>query len=243
VAEDQGWEIRRRNVYQRLDDARLGASFDYEIVNDSRGPGMLEIKNVDAITFRSQWSETGGQLAAPDHIELQLQQQLEVSGYSWGAIVPLVGGNEAHVLLRERDHSIGQDMRRRAAEFWTSIELNEPPAPDFARDSEFIVKTLRRMSCPGEVLEADNDLEALLQSYREASEALKELEKHREAVKAEVLMLIGTASQVRAKAGHLACGETKPTLGTLITPDMVGTWVGGRAGFRQFRFYPAKEKP
>ena len=31
VAEDEGWTVRRRNVYSRLPALRLGASFDFEI--------------------------------------------------------------------------------------------------------------------------------------------------------------------------------------------------------------------
>lgn len=241
VAEDHGWEIRHRSLYQRLDDLRFGASFDFEILNHERGPGLMEIKNVDALVFRDQWSETDGQIAAPDHIELQLQAQLDVSGFSWGCIVALVGGNDARILMRDRDRDIGDDMRRRVASFWRSVDANQPPAADFERDSEFIVKSLRRNANAGEVIDADAELEALLVDYREASAAQRFAEARRDARKAEILLRIGTASKVRAQSGSLSCGETKPNKGTLVTADMVGTYVGAREGFRQFRFYPNKE--
>jgi len=37
VAEDMGWEAKRLDDYMRDDDARLGASFDFEVVCQERG--------------------------------------------------------------------------------------------------------------------------------------------------------------------------------------------------------------
>lgn len=242
VAEDNGWSVKKRAVYVRLDDHRLGASFDFEIEADAkRGPGLLEVKNVDGMVFRDQWLVVNDAREAPEHIELQLQTQLEVSGFEWGCIVALVGGNQAHTLIRQRDPQIGADIRRRARAFWQSVDENKPPRPDFRADAEFIIRQLRRNANAGEQLTADAELESLLSVYRVQAAKQKEAEEARDAVKAEILMRVGTASKVVSRLGTVACGETKDSKGTFITPEMVGTYVGARSGFRQFRFYPAKE--
>lgn len=242
VAEDNGWQVRKRDVYVRLDDLRLGASFDFEIDGDPRGPGLLEVKNVDGLVFRDQWHVANDSREAPDHIELQLQTQLEVSGFAWGCIVALVGGNEAHTLIRTRDEEIGRDIRGRARAFWQSVDSGTAPRPDFVRDSEFIIRQLRRHAGT-EAIKADAEIDNLLAIYQRQAAAMKAAEESRDAVKAEILLRIGTAAKVTSKLGTLSCGETKDSNGAFITADMVGTYVGGKAGFRQFRFYPTKEKP
>jgi len=244
IAEDHGWQARKRNVYGRIDECRLGASFDFEVVDAARGPGLLEIKNVDRMVFLDQWHEgADGVIEAPPHIEIQLQTQLEVAGYGWGCIVPLVGGNEAHTLMRDRDRDIGDDVRRRTAAFWRSVEAGTPPRPDFERDAGFIIDALRRHANAGETVDADTALEALLQEYADAAREAADAERRKNAAKAEALMLVGTASRVRSQIGAVSCGEVQDSAGTLITPDMVGTYVGARRGFRQFRFTPRKETP
>ena len=240
VAEDFGWEVRKASTYRRCKDVRLGASADFEVLNDPRGTGMLEVKNVDAHVFREQWHEHNGIIEAPPHIELQLQTQLEVSGFSWGCVVALVGGNTTAALMRERDPAIGKSIREKVAAFWRETTA---PRPNYERDAEFIIQQLRRQANAGEVVTADMHLDALLANYREAALALTQAEARREAAKAEVLMSIGTAAKVMSRLGTLSCGTTKDSEGTLITPEMVGTYIGARRGFRQFRFTPKDQKP
>ena len=56
----------------------------------------------------------------------------------------------------------------------------------------------------------------------------------------EILERIGKASKVISPLGSISCGQTKASLGTLITADMVGTRIGAREGFRNFRFTAKK---
>ncbi len=242
VAEDHKWKASKLATYMRLPDVRLGASFDFEIEDAQRGIGLLEVKNVDGYVFREQWDESGGVIKAPDHIELQLQTQLEVSGREWGCIVALVGGNEAHVTMRTRDPVIGNDIRSKVAAFWRSVWKGEEPQFNAERDAEFIAQ-LHKQSDACKTLVADRDTDELLADYAAAAEALREAETRREAAKARILMRIGTASKVSSALGTLSCGTTKESPGTLITPEMVGQHVGGRSSFRQFRFTPKKTKP
>lgn len=243
AAEDMGWNIAKLNVYMRDQAARIGSSFDFEIKSSANGPGILEVKNVDWVQYQKNWIDDGaGNIEAPEHIELQVQHQMEVAGYEWCAIVALVGGNEQKIVLRNRDRDIGKSIREKSGEFWNRVLQNRPPSADYTRDAEYIIKQLRRDSIEGLVAEADAELEDMIKQYEFVRKEASDLEKIKEQRRAEILDRIGHASKVITRFGSLSTGQVKGRSGTLITPEMVGTVIGATEGYRSFRFYPKKEK-
>ncbi len=58
------------------------------------------------------------------------------------------------------------------------------------------------------------------------------MDKIKDAKKAELLQLVGDAEKVVAGRYSLSAGMVKDTAGTTITPDMVGTVIGARKGYR-----------
>lgn len=242
AAEDHGWTIRKANSYARLPDIRVGSSFDYWIDGDPRGIGIMEVKNVDVSQFSKHWIEHDNDIEAPTHIEMQVQHQLLTSGCGWAVIVALVGGNSTKVMLRQRDEAVINQIIAKVKTFWASIDANTPPAPDYKADAQFIIKSLRNKANEGEVYVADPTMDVLLGSYKAVNDQLKELETSRDELKARILDTVGTASKIVGTSASVSCGVTDPSPGKLITPDMVGTYVGARAGFRQFRFTQKKAK-
>lgn len=243
AAEEMGWNISKLDVYMRDSDARIGSSFDFQINSSSDGRGILEIKNVDGIQYARNWIDDGqGNIEAPEHIELQVQHQMEVADVQWCAIVALVGGNTQKVVYRNRDRSIGQDIRTKVSEFWQRIDANRAPSPDYTMDAEFIIKQLRNQAEDNVMLEANDMLQNMIKDYNFVSKEASDLLKIKEQKKAEILDMIGTASKVITPFGNLSTGMVKDSQGTLVTADMVGTYVGGRKGFRNFRFTAKKEK-
>lgn len=244
VAEDRGWSVRRLNVYMRDEQDRLGSSFDFEVlaggelVPGGDGNPLLEIKNVDNMVFRDEWIDGDAGIEAPQHIELQVQVQMEVANRPWCALVALVGGNDAKVTIRMRDRQIGQDIRRHVRDFWRSIDAGAPPTPDYRQDAEFLCRLHGRADA-NLTVDADAETADLIARYV----AIGEIAKEREAIKAQVFERVGKASRVRTQFGSLACGEVKANPGTEITPDMVGQRTGARAGFRMFRFTETKKNP
>ena len=243
AAADMGWTIAKLNVYMRDQAARIGSSFDFEIKSSANGPGILEVKNVDWVQYQKNWIDDGnGNIEAPEHIELQVQHQMEISGFEWCAIVALVGGNEQKIVLRNRDRDIGKSIREKTGEFWNRVLQNQPPSADYTRDAEFIIKQLRRDSVEGLVAEADEQLENMIRDFEFIRKEVSDLEKIKEQRRAEILERIGQASKVITSFGSLSTGQVKGRSGTLITPEMVGTVIGATEGYRSFRFYPKKEK-
>lgn len=244
VAEDQGWNVEKLNVYMRKPEQRIGSSFDFKINSTSDGAGLMEIKNVAELQFKKTWIDLGnGNYEAPEHIELQVQHQMEVADIQWCAIVALVGGNSPKVIYRNRDAEIGASIRAKVKAFWDRVAANEPPSADYSADADFIVQLYSRAN-EGELYDATNDdfIATLVKDYQSASKQIDELEALRKSAKAQILERAGTAERVTAPWGSISLGMTKDSAGTLITPEMVGTYIGARKGYRQFRITNKGEK-
>ena len=241
VAEDQGWSVEPFKLYIRDDEARLGSSFDYRIINHQEGDGILEIKNVDRSAFAKKWVEyANGTIEAPEHIELQVQHQMEVADMEYAVIAALVGGNELKMSHRTRDRAVGKAIRAKVAEFWDSIDKGVPPKPDYDRDYDRIVRA-NLAAVSDEVMEADEALDLLIADYRDVAALRKDIEAKEKVLKAQIIERAGTASKIHSGHGTVSCGATQPSPGKLITADMVGTYTGARAPFRVFRFTARKD--
>jgi len=253
VAEDYGLTVEPFKVYCRHSDTlRMGSSFDFMITGiaqydmDSNnnpmpnkyqqafldhGTGILEIKNVDSLVYRNNWTEE----EAPDHIEVQVQHQMEVAGMTWTMICPLVGGNEAKPILRQYDPDIGKALCEAVTVFWADVEAGKEPQPNFARDAEFVIAL--HQNAGGDTLDVSGNehIISLLKEYDLQGKIEKEVDARRKAIKAEVLDLVGDASKLIAPGISLALSMTAESPPTVITPEMVGQTYGGRKGFRNFR--------
>lgn len=208
IAEDNGWKVRRLNSYQRHSEQRgMGASFDWEIVSHERGPGVLEVKCVDYIQWKQGWIDDGENSEAPEHIELQLQQQLEITGRSWGVIAAFVGGNKPIVMVRERDKEIGEKLCQRIAAFWKCVDAGYPPEPDYNRDADMLRRIYRDASGEPIVMTGNNRVSELCAKYVAGGELEKQGKAQKEAARSELLTIIGNAPKCLAGEYSISAGE------------------------------------
>lgn len=238
IAEDKQWVIAPMKEYIRIPEKRIGASFDFAIlsVTDPDGStrnvrGILEIKNVDAMQFKEKWIvEPDGSVSAPPHIELQIQTQLLVSGRKIAMIGALVGGNQIVLLKRIADAQIHAEILKKVAAFWLSIELNQEPKPNFERDAEFVTKLYSHAE-PGKVMTATARMDELAEQYNDVSQMMKQLEMKRDAVKAEMLTIMGESEKVLGSNYTITAG--------MVAPSRVEY---DRAGYRTFKVSFKKTK-
>lgn len=239
AAEQNGWTVSPWKQYVRLPKLRIGSSFDFRVLGED---ALLECKNVAVDQFRKSWVTDGERvLEAPLHIELQVQHQMLVAGVQRAYIAVLVGGNQLHVVQREADRGIADDIRSKAEAFWAAVEAGVAPKPTPA-DADFIVRSLRAQAGDATLVVDDEVVVESLRKYAELGEQIAQLEAQRDAAKANVLLAVGDAGKVKTPVGTVSCGMTKGSLGTLVTPEMLGTYINARAGYRQFRFTPNKTK-
>lgn len=243
ICEDLGITIEDRPVqYFSCPELRMGATPDFFINCPKRGKGLIQIKNVDSMIFAQKWSrpDEGGE--APDFIEMQVQQELMLTGCSWGLIGVLVGGNKSYVYERKYYPEVGLSLQTKVKEFWDSIDNNVEPKPDFARDADFIASLYNAVT-DGKIVEmyGNEKVESLLRLYDENATFEKNASMMKESAKAELLTLIGDAEVIKTSAGKISAKLVKDTPPTVITPDMVGQTYGGRKGYRGFRVTLSKE--
>lgn len=241
VAERYSVNLRPFKTYARDGDDRMGASFDYYCSDGAPfgfpgEKGIIECKNVDSLIFKRKWTDD----ETPAVIEIQLQHQLELTKDAWGAVMALVGGNKIAPYVRKRDPEVGQAIRSRIHKFWASIAANEPPPITYPDDADIVI-ALNQIS-GGETYDATNDADiaAWAANYDAANEQEKMAAEQKKIMKARILDKVGDASSVLWSGGKLVLPQVADSPGTLVTPDMVGTYVGGRRGYRNLRSYPKK---
>lgn len=253
IAQDQKLRVRKMPEYIRIPGARIGSSFDFEIIEalpgspfapifDELGPGILEIKNVDWLAFRNGWTIADDFIEAPPHIEVQVQHQQLVAGRRWSLIGALVGGNRYELLERRADESVHRGILAGARAFWASIDAGQAPDPVMPDDADAVI-AMNQFSEPGKLYDARGDasLATLVSEYHRFGEAKRDAEEQQKIRKAELLAKIGDHEKVIGLDGFsVSCGLVGPSAGTLVTPDMVGTTIGGRSGYRLVRITAKK---
>ena len=234
-AERNNFKVEQFDVYMRNPDTRMGSSFDYKIVSEEE-PMILEIKNVDALAYRKNWIEHDeDNIEPPEHIALQLQHQLEITGYNVGYIVALVGGNTMKVVKSKRDPNIGKEIRKRVKEFWQEIKNGVEPEPNFHADAKYIIKNLCNQADASTILNADPEMDQLIADYIAVNAEYKSLNTTRDAIKAQILSMSQNASKIISQHGTINCAMSKGSKGTIVTEDMVGTLINARKSYRGFR--------
>lgn len=254
VAEDLGLIVEPFKTYMRMPALRMGSSFDYKVVGlregwsgdetfrdlfRVHGPGIMEVKNVDGLAFRRGWLD-GTEIEAPLHIELQAQHQLEVSGLQWCVIAPLIGGNTPKPFARIRDEVVAEAVRKKVAEFWQRVDQGIAPDPDFLKDASAIGQ-LYGNEDGTEVDMSDNAyLAVLCDEYQQAGKEERAASDRKRALKAEILTLIGPHAKVKVGDFSISAKAIADNPGKLVTPEMVGTYIGGRKGYRDMRISAKK---
>lgn len=245
IAEEQGWEIRPLKEYMRLPEQRAGSSFDFVILNHPSGdPAHLEIKNVDYFAFKDGWiKDDYGNYEAPEHIEMQVQHQMLVSGFPRSYIGALIGGNRGIVIERERNEPVIDAMRAAIAEFWRTVDAGEEPDPVMPGDAAAVIR-LNQYADPGKILDAssDEEISSMVAEYKQANSDFKAAKETNDVLKAELLIKIGDAEKVIGDGWTISAGMVADTPATEITAEMIGTTYGARKGYRNCRLYMKKAK-
>jgi putative phage-type endonuclease len=240
IADDYGVIIESLDLAYAVhpEHPRMGSSFDFTIVDAKEpfsdlgklvrehGPGLLEIKNVDWLVYKN-WPEHD----APDHIEIQVQHELEVAQLPWAVLGVLVGGNRTELYTRMRDVDVGAAIARKVDEFWQNLEKGILPPVVMPQDADIVIR-LYGYAEPNKVFDGQNDevLWALCQHYEEASLRIKAATDAQKTAKAEILQHIGDAERALVKGYTLSAA--------MVAPAEVQAYT--RGGYRNFRLTKKK---
>lgn len=222
--------VKKIDWYARIPNERMGSSFDYELTMPDGELVLLELKAVDHFRHKETWLDD----EAPPHIEIQLQHQLECADkYDHGVIAAFTGIYDFTLYERERDRDMGQALRRAARAFWEDVDVGREPSVDFSRDQS--VLDLLYKSAGGEPIDATKDVEldALIAKHVRLGREIKIMDEDRDATKAQIHRKLENAGGAWTENGKVITKWTKDSVGTLVTSDMVGTYIGARKGYRQ----------
>lgn len=228
VAEEHGYAVTPGR-YAIAEGCRAAASLDFEVAADPagefQGPGVLETKNADWLIHKRQW--TDGE--PPLHILLQLQHQLLCTGWQWGAVAALVGGNDLRLYRYAARPKLIADIRRRIDAFWAS---KEPPPVDGSDSASHVLAALYSAPVDDALdMSGHNEWPDAVDGFLRAAAAKKEAEAEYGLARNRVAALLGNH-----KRGYGA-GFSVTTVITPARPSRPpepGEVIPGRAESRRY---------
>lgn len=217
------------------------------VVSSRIGRYLLEIKTVTPYAMPQYGPD--GSSEVPDDKLVQAQVQMLVTG------APLVHlavafGWEMRVYPIERDLDTQQMLLEMAHNFWFNHHLaNVEPAPT-PIDSELVLKT--KYSTHGDtILKASEAETAVIAAFAKAKRDKDDAETREDALKRELMQIIGHHKAVDSVAGRVNWTETKgrtsiDTDGLVrhlnVPDDVLQSFTRVGAPYRTMRFYEPKGK-
>lgn len=195
------WSIKRGEFYLRDAAARLGATPDVFVEDPERGPGVVQIKSVEASVFRRKWKNEDGEISPPLWVAVQGILEAHLAGAKWAAVAPLVVGFgvDLHIIDIPIHAGIIDRLKTETIAFWQRVEAQDPPPADYARDGEIIAKLYARDDGRSIDLTADNHLPELLAEDEKLRDVESETGKRRKEIKAEIIAKLGLAASAQCQ--------------------------------------------
>jgi predicted phage-related endonuclease len=228
AAAEREWKIAKGGYI--TDDECLGLACTLDYVahsTETAAIGCLECKNADWLAHRRSWTDD----EPPLHILLQLQAQLACTGYQWGAVACLVGGNDMRIYDYQRRPKLITEIRSRVAAFWQSIAENRPPTVDGSDSASASLRALYAEHTEEVAdLETDNELPVACAAMLQAVEARKAAEKAEKEAKNRILAKLGPHLRARARGFFVNVAVTPEKPRRIAEP---GEIINGRAESRR----------
>lgn len=233
AADKQGWTIQKGGYASDPLCPGLGASLDYVIDPmpgraEFVGPGALEVKSVDWLVHRRSWSNG----EPPTHILVQLMAQLAATGFQWGAVAGLVGGNDLQVYTYQARPRVIAAIRKEVAAFWQSIREDRPPPPDGSEGARAIIQAMFPVGGHYDPvdLSADNELPDLCAQWQQATADKKEAEARVDLLRNLIMAKVGSNRHAIAQGFNITISTTEAKPDQPAPPGYV---IKGRAEARR----------
>lgn len=205
-----GLKVRKVNyILQHPTFDFLLGNVDREIV-DGKIKGILECKNVGAYSL-DEWK-----IGPPLHYVTQLQFYLLLTGYQFGYLAALVGGQKFISHRVERDDEFIQQMIEAATEFWFG-HVEPQIEPDITERDTELLNQVYNSSDPEKILNLSSSDESLVQDVREAKEQMD------------------AADESYKLAVNRLKDKMRDAEMVLLEGEKIATWKPNKNGTRTFR--------
>lgn len=187
---------------------RLRATPDRWVVEapDREGAGLVQLKNANAFVARD-WDD-----GPPQHIEIQVQAEMCVTGRDWDSVAVVFGGNRFEKFDIERNSLFIEELEEQVRWFWGMVESRTaPPIDGSARTLEAIKRLHPNDS--GETVRLPEEAVEWFDALEEAKRLAKEAEARETACKSKLLAAIGAATFGELPDGRLLSLKTSSNPG------------------------------
>lgn len=208
-------DVVENEADEYLRDGRLGCTLDAHMDAPDRGRMAVEAKRVHWLRWKQTWTET----AAPPDIEVQLQAQLAVTGWSHGLIVCDNGDDELLYYEREANKELIERLRDEARLFFAALAADKEPDPLGSPLELPMLANLYPETDPKKIVEImdDEDLALAVRQFDQAREAEGFNRKLAEQCRAKLLGAAGDAAILRVN-GATCYIKKIPVAATLCQP-------------------------
>lgn len=176
-------------IHQHPQHDFLLATLDFEQVDRSKGPGVLECKATGSI----QADPEEYACDPPIEWQIQVQHQLMVTGMQWGTIACLIRGNTLVTCDIERNEDFIEIMQQKETEFWTMVLDRQQPAFDGSPSSVEALLRIYPKEKQGKIIALSDDALGWDERLSEIKEEVKRLKAEEEELKARIKAELGDA--------------------------------------------------
>jgi putative phage-type endonuclease len=191
-------------------------TLDGTATHPDKGSGVIQCKAVDKY-MRHEWEDQ-----VPEEYLIQLHHEIGVTGFKWGALAVLIGGNEFRYFGFDRDEELITLIRNREEEFWKENVLKRIPPDPTGASLDILSKMYREDSGKSITLRDDSIGKAIL-SFLSTKEQIERFTKEKEDAEAVIKAAMQDASQGIYMDGQRTFGISWTT-------------VKGRTGFDSKQF-------
>ncbi|ACL61718.1 YqaJ viral recombinase family protein [Methylobacterium nodulans] len=214
LAEDRPhWKVTpANNVYLRAPDLRIGCTPDAYAVDPERpGRGVIQVKTTSDFVFRHKW-RAEGEIELPLWIAVQAIVEAKLAKAAWAAVALLVVGHglDLHVVDIPLHAGIWDRLVEEVRGFWRGVEDGVPPPADYTRDGDALAALYPPDDgLPVLDLSGDNRAPALVDERAAAAAAIRDAEKLKKALDAELVEKLAGHTQATLGDGRLIVRKTQ----------------------------------
>lgn len=237
AAEDLGVKIRRCATRRHAKHLFMVANLDFEIVNNTKGPGILEIKNRSAQKPFDQ---------LPDDITLQLVHQLAVTNRDWGIVAVLFGFGNLKTYEVQRDKELEEYLIELEARFILHVRNGEPPSAQWTSETIGILRKLYPTDS-GKTIQLEDKYREAANMFLIAKMEIEAGETHKAKWEGMLKEAMGDASAASMEGYQVTWKSTKPSQKFDLDqfkaeqPELYQKYLKTVPGFRRFLVKPSKE--
>jgi putative phage-type endonuclease len=198
-AEETGLRVRRTPGIRKARHVRdfpMIASVD-RIASGNGETRLVELKTArsdSAFAPRDGWRDVSPELRVPADYYVQVQHYLEVVDMEVADVAVLFGGSDFRIYEIPRDFDFGADLREEEGRFWRDFVVAEVQPPASADDLAFLARKYPTSVDDEKVGSAEAAL--LVDRYLSLADGVVELERQRDAVRAEIEETMGSAARL-----------------------------------------------